>query len=1585
MTSIPDSENSGLSRLFELQGVNDWKLFLSLPFEGIHILDSSGILKDANDSFCARLGYLKAEIRGMHVSSWDARWDDPLIRSHLEERILHPTTTVDTFNTLHRTKDGRLIPVEIRTVPIKRKGQVFLYCSSRDLTSDMRARHLGDFNELLVRINQAIATIDEEQALISRICELAVEYGHLDLVWIGRPDDHGTFRFLSASGATGYLDGILISADPSLPEGQGPAAVSYREDRIIFNATFETNPAQSPWRERARQFHFHASAAIPIHRSGHVWGVLVVYHKEMDFFDEGLKSLLQEVSLEISRGFDHLDTSRREKELSAIQSALIDNTVVGITVVKDRKFVYVNTRLLKMLGYQDSKRFLGESTRILYPDDLEYDRIGSTYRELGEKGQATINDVRARKENGDILFCDVSVRKVPDSGGISVWTIQDVTDRHRSMRKVHRLLGFTSMLAQVNMAVASVEDEQTLMQSICDYVVFFGQLSLAWIGRPDGSGRFYVLASAGATGYLEQIFISSDPSLPEGQGPTGRSFREGVPVFSDAHWDSFAPWRDRARQFGLESSVSLPIHRGAGVWGVLVVYHRDADIFEGEDLKAVFEELVQDISRGLDRLDSLKQQMRLSNALASIEDGVSITDSSHRVNWVNKAFVSVTGYGEAEVQGKNLKILQGPETSPETVEEIRRALASGTIFRGEIKNVRKDGSSFWNLLTINPIRSPDGTISGFVGVQRNITDMIQLKEQLEFQSLHDPLTGLPNRRALDQHLSVAMARARRNGTLLAVALIDLDDFKIVNDQYGHEAGDSLLVHLVTRFRDRLRENDFLVRLGGDEFVIVIEDLSTASLLSQIEPILNRLHESVETSFDLSRGQSAYVGMSLGMAVYPQDATEGDALLRLADMAMYQVKERKHGRKGWWQRGDQRVLTPGPQESDEVYDPYGKVSKALLIRYRGAIEEVLWQFVRDFYEKLVSEPEPGAILQALSEAEMSHLKDRQIAHLRFLLDPDTTRENLLEKSRETGRVHSLVGVGGALLLQAKSIYTRLLTEAMNQSTISQKDRYRLLVAAEGRLHDDIEAQLRSQSQTMERYLRTLSLPLPAQGTRWADARAIEMAELGNLPGIQVAFLLRPDSRGVFVVEESGGPKGAEASNLIRAEKIEPVIDPDSPKSQGLLSQAWRSLHFQTSPSYQSNPNFSSWHDAVRRIGIRSMMVFLVRTEARHVVALVALYGHYPNQFESSWMQQFIRGMEQRWERIWHLCQSSSTVVGEDKASEIRKELFNGGLSMWMQPVVDFATGRTVRVEALARLVCQDGTILLPKDFLPVLGEAELDRLFREGLDMTLGQLAAWDREGFSIDASVNLPPDTLKDPECFGWVEEALKKSGISPDRLTLELLESQSVDLLAPIDSMVRLRSLGVKLAMDDLGSGYSSLERLSNLPFDSMKVDQSLLKRVRVAPIPTINLIASIIRMGFEFGHLVVVEGLEDPGLVEMASVLGADGGQGFALAKPMAPEQVASWARSFIFLFQEGQIRTYLGCLAYFWRNDSLGKLPSIPLASCPVTTFLSGFGYSGSDPLKWHASLHERTDDFQANSKKFLSWLVDRVVEEGKTGSD
>ncbi len=267
-------------------------------------------------------------------------------------------------------------------------------------------------------------------------------------------------------------------------------------------------------------------------------------------------------------------------------------------------------------------------------------------------------------------------------------------------------------------------------------------------------------------------------------------------------------------------------------------------------------------------------------------EGITITDAHGTILDVNAAFTQITGYSREEVLGKNPRILNSGRQSRAFYEQMWHSLRTQGSWAGEIWNRRKNGEVYAELLTISAIHDKDRQVQRYIALFSDVSAQKEHQRQLEQIAHYDVLTGLPNRVLLADRLRQAMAQTMRRGEQIAVAYLDLDGFKTINDCYGHEAGDRLLIRIAKRIKRILRQGDTLARPGGDEFVVVFNDLST---MDECLPLLRRLLNTVSESVDTEE-QGMQVSASLGVSTYPQaEPIDADQLLRQADQAMYQAK------------------------------------------------------------------------------------------------------------------------------------------------------------------------------------------------------------------------------------------------------------------------------------------------------------------------------------------------------------------------------------------------------------------------------------------------------------------------------------------------------------------------------------------------------------------------------------------------------------------------------------------------------------------------------------------------------------------------
>ena len=285
----------------------------------------------------------------------------------------------------------------------------------------------------------------------------------------------------------------------------------------------------------------------------------------------------------------------------------------------------------------------------------------------------------------------------------------------------------------------------------------------------------------------------------------------------------------------------------------------------------------------------------LARAVDAGVGGVVIVDvqaPDQPVVYVNHAFEQMTGYAAAEVLGQSYRLLQGPETDPEVVAEIGRAVALGEEIRAVLRSYRRDGSPWWNELHLSPVlglAGPAAAPTHYLVFQHDVTDRVDAEQNLALLATRDSLTGLANRAALFDRLDLALERAREEHRALAVLFLDLDGFKAVNDALGHSAGDSVLVQVADRVRAVLRTGDLLARNGGDEFVALLTGLDPLDAGRVALRAASDVAASLARPFAVGPAQ-ARLGGSVGVAVYPEHGDTSSALLASADAAMYRAKQ-----------------------------------------------------------------------------------------------------------------------------------------------------------------------------------------------------------------------------------------------------------------------------------------------------------------------------------------------------------------------------------------------------------------------------------------------------------------------------------------------------------------------------------------------------------------------------------------------------------------------------------------------------------------------------------------------------------------------
>ena len=686
----------------------------------------------------------------------------------------------------------------------------------------------------LLEQEQLLVEATDRPGLLNSICERLIATGFFDIVGIGSPDADGLVRYHHAAGRQAAE--LIQTFSSSVKQGAGTlSGEAMSSGKIQVSNHYLTDPRTSSFQANARKMNINAWASIPIVVDNAIWGVLgVISHKE-DFFDDDMLQLLSTSAMLIGRALERRNLFDR---------------------LKDRS--------------------------------VALERLNSLYQAMVEESKF----------------------------------------------------------------ILSAPDVNQLLQGTCETLVAKGTFLLVGIGCPDETGIMRYRYGAGlASEEITQGFafsVTDDTQTLSSEAWRTQSMQYSNDYSNDPRAKSFN--REPASR-NINALATAPVYRGGVIWGLLTVVSGHKDFFDQHMLN-LLTSCAQMLGRALDSMDMKSRLERLSSLYKSLSvqgeiilespdentlftqtvdqlarGGLFVTVTAARPNRSGVfEYIAIAGKGADDIQKHRVSLPDGEDksllaqawrenqlcwvTDYATDPELRKhhqvvqsvggksAAAVPINRKGHIWAVMGLISSYENLFD-QEMRNLIARVALLLGHALDEIDLrTRLDEELTQQAWlagHDTLTGLPNRSSLDGFIEKAAARAQRQKTLMAVSMMDVNDFKLINDTYGHAAGDAFLRALAGRIKNALRKTDSALRLGGDEFVILLEDLRNPE---DAKAYFTRLGAVLDEPFSLPGNRCISVSVSIGYCVFPDGSTESNAVLRQADSALYRVKACKTGRTQW---------------------------------------------------------------------------------------------------------------------------------------------------------------------------------------------------------------------------------------------------------------------------------------------------------------------------------------------------------------------------------------------------------------------------------------------------------------------------------------------------------------------------------------------------------------------------------------------------------------------------------------------------------------------------------------------------------------
>ncbi len=692
----------------------------------------------------------------------------------------------------------------------------------------------------LLEQEQLLVEATDRPGLLNSICQRLITTGFFDIVGIGSPDADGLVRYHHAAGEQAAE--LIHTFSTAVKLGAGTlSGEAMSTGKMQVSNHYLNDPRTSAFQAKARKMNIRAWAAIPIVVDNTTWGVLgIISHRE-DFFDDDMLQLLSTSAMLIGRALERRNIFER---------------------LEDRK--------------------------------LALERLNSLYHAMLEESKF----------------------------------------------------------------ILSAGDESELLRGTCETLVGKGTFLLVGIGYPDETGILRYHYGAGLTS--DEIMRGFAFSVSDGtETLSSLAWRTGKLQYSNdyPHEPHAASFNSQPAARHIQSLATAPIFRAGTIWGLLSVVSGHKDFFDS-DMLNLLTSCAQMLGRALDSMDMKSRLERLGSLYKSLSiQGEIILEApdentllTQTVDQLARAglfitvtvarpnangffeFIATAGTGSDQIEKHRVSVL-GAEGKSLVAQAWREnklcwsddyqadsafannhsvvtmiggksAAAVPIVRQGHIWAVMGLISIHQNLFD-QEMRSLIARVAQLLGHALDEIDLrTRLDEELTQQAWlasHDTLTGLPNRATLDDYIEKAVVRAQRHKTLLAVAMMDVNDFKLINDTYGHAVGDAFLRALAGRIKNALRKTDSALRLGGDEFVILLEDLRHRE---DARSYFTRLAAILDEPFALPGNRRINVSTSIGYCLFPDDSADSSALLRQADSALYRLKACKTGRTRWQASSEQ---------------------------------------------------------------------------------------------------------------------------------------------------------------------------------------------------------------------------------------------------------------------------------------------------------------------------------------------------------------------------------------------------------------------------------------------------------------------------------------------------------------------------------------------------------------------------------------------------------------------------------------------------------------------------------------------------------
>jgi len=456
-----------------------------------------------------------------------------------------------------------------------------------------------------------------------------------------------------------------------------------------------------------------------------------------------------------------------------------------------------------------------------------------------------------------------------------------------------------SAINNISNAIVYVDNDKTLYHNLCKTLLDIDGFNVAWIAKVDTDNKKLIpyIAENIKLHKLEKLPFDISINEINTNTPTPvKAYFNDKYIISDTSQLSHIDICKNIIYSNTKKIISFPIYQNKQIVSILTLFSTQNTIFNIELIELI-EKLLKDTSTTLEFLklreneQKMIKELHIASYAFESQEAMTITDTNGNIIKVNKAFEEITGYTAQEVIGKNPNILKSDKQSQDFYVNMWNDLKKYGKWKGEIYNKRKNGEIYPEILSITAIKNKHGETTNYLAQFLDISHLKQLQKEAEFKAEHDPLTSLTNRSKLKEETKKAFIYGKKNNIQHTFFFLDIDNFKYINDFYGHATGDDILIEIASRLKQCAKDGDIVARLGGDEFAMLSfdtgkEEFESIQQATQIAKIIQKIMKQPI----LIDGQAFEITFSIGIKIFPNHENRYEEVISHADIAMYKAKK-----------------------------------------------------------------------------------------------------------------------------------------------------------------------------------------------------------------------------------------------------------------------------------------------------------------------------------------------------------------------------------------------------------------------------------------------------------------------------------------------------------------------------------------------------------------------------------------------------------------------------------------------------------------------------------------------------------------------